>query len=82
MTTRTDIKLRNNTETAELLGIRPNTLDLWRTKGTGPAYRKVGRSVRYVEAEVIAWLNAQTHTNTSQYPTHLNQGAGLVPQRF
>jgi len=76
MTTRTDIKLLNNAATAELLGIRPNTLEIWRTKGTGPAYKKLGRAVRYVEAEVIAWLDAQTRTNTSQYPTHLNQGAG------
>lgn len=76
MTTRTDIKLLNNGGTAGLLKIRPNTLEIWRTKGEGPPYRKVGRSVRYVESEVIAWLDAQTHTNTSQYPTHLTHGAG------
>ena len=70
------IKLLNNAATAELLGIRPNTLEIWRTKGEGPAYKKLGRAVRYVEAEVIAWLDAQTHTNTSQYPTHLSQGTG------
>lgn len=76
MAARTDIKLLNNAGTAGMLDIRPNTLEIWRTKGEGPPYRKVGRAVRYVEAEVIAWLDAQTHTNTSQYPTHLNQGAG------
>jgi predicted DNA-binding transcriptional regulator AlpA len=74
MTARTAITLLNNAETAEQLGIKPNTLEIWRTKGTGPAYRKIGRSVRYVESDVLAWLDAQTHTNTSQYPTHLNQG--------
>ncbi len=76
MTTRIAIKLLDNAGTAGLLDIRPNTLEIWRTKGEGPPYRKVGRAVRYVEAEVIAWLDAQTHTNTSQYTTHLNQGAG------
>lgn len=76
MAARTDIKLLDTPATAEFVGMRPNTLEIWRTKGEGPPYRKVGRAVRYVEAEVIAWLDAQTHTNTSQYPTHLNQGAG------
>ena len=31
MTTRTAITLLNNAETAELLGIKPNTLEIWRT---------------------------------------------------
>lgn len=35
MTTRTAITLLNNAETAELLGVKPNTLEIWRTKGTG-----------------------------------------------
>ena len=46
------IKLLNNAQTAELIGVRPNTLEIWRIQGKGPAYRKVGRLVRYIEAEV------------------------------
>lgn len=75
MTTRNAIKLINNAETAQLLGLRPNTLEIWRTTGRGPAFRKVGRAIRYVEGEVLAWLDAQKHTNTSQYPTRLNRSA-------
>lgn len=62
------IKLLNNTQTAELIGVRPNTLEIWRIQGKGPVYRKVGRLVRYVEAEVLAWLDGQLRGSTSQTP--------------
>lgn len=74
MTNRNTIKLLNNADTAEILGVRPNTLDGWRVKGIGPVYRKIGRAVRYVESDVLAWLDAQTHTSTSQYSTHMKSG--------
>ena len=61
------MKLLTNTETAELIGLKPNTLEIWRWQGKGPIYRKVGRLVRYVESDVLAWLDAQTRQNTSQY---------------
>lgn len=62
------IKLINNAQTAALIGVRPNTLEIWRIQGKGPAYRKVGRLVRYVEAEVLSWLDDQMRQNTSQSP--------------
>lgn len=62
------IKLLNNVQTATLIGVRPNTLEIWRIQGKGPAYRKVGRLVRYVEAEVLSWLDEQMRENTSQPP--------------
>lgn len=66
MKTFLSLKLLTNSEVAQLLSVRPNTLEIWRTKGIGPTYRKVGRSVRYVEAEVLAWLDAQMRISTSQ----------------
>lgn len=66
MAARTIITLLNNAETAELIGIRPNTLEVWRWKGMGPVFRKIGRSVRYLESDVLTWLDAQVRTSTSQ----------------
>ena len=60
------VSLLTSKEAAERLRLRPNTLEIWRTKGIGPNYRKVGRAVRYVEAEVLDWLDAQTRVSTSQ----------------
>ncbi len=42
-----------------LNNIPVKTLAQWRSKGTGPQYRKVGRHVRYDWADVHAWLARQ-----------------------
>jgi hypothetical protein len=34
-------------ETAEILGVKPETLATWRSKGRGPKFRKNGRRVEY-----------------------------------
>jgi excisionase family DNA binding protein len=42
-----------------LNNIRVKTLAQWRSKGTGPEYRKIGRHVRYDWTDVHAWLASQ-----------------------
>jgi predicted DNA-binding transcriptional regulator AlpA len=37
-----------------------------RWAGEGPKYRKIGRSVRYLGADVLEWLDAQTRGSTSE----------------
>ena len=32
---------------AEILGLRPGTLEVWRSRGRGPRYAKIGRRVFY-----------------------------------
>lgn len=66
-------KLLNNSETAERIGVQPNTLEIWRSKGKGPRFIKLDphslRSpIRYRESDIEAWLEARICTNTSQYP--------------
>jgi excisionase family DNA binding protein len=46
-------------ECAKLLGVGSSTLELWRAKGTGPAYAKLtdaGGSVRYSRAAIDDYL--------------------------
>lgn len=52
-------------DTAKYLGIGHSTLKLWRSKGYGPAYTKVGRNLRYDLGELDRWLTAQTVESTS-----------------
>ena len=52
-----DNKLLNNSEAAEFLGMSPDTLPRWRWAGIGPAYMKVGRSIKYRRADLEAFLN-------------------------
>lgn len=44
---------------SDYLGIPVNTLYKWRTKGYGPAGRRVGKYVRYRPEDVDAWVEAQ-----------------------
>jgi hypothetical protein len=51
-------KLRDERETAELLSCSVAALRKWRLLGKGPTYRKIGRLVRYDEADLVAYLDA------------------------
>jgi|GEM_PF-804692 len=63
--------LLDNGQTAALLGIKPNTLAIWRLKSRGPRFVKLGRAkqspVRYEPAEVMRWLRQQSFASTSAY---------------
>lgn len=50
---------------AEILAVRPGTLNAWRTRGEGPAFVKVGRLVRYYPDALVEWIVAR-----SSYPGH------------
>ncbi|MFB6775568.1 helix-turn-helix transcriptional regulator [Streptomyces sp. NPDC056337] len=45
---------------AAYLGVPVKTVYRWNHTGTGPAYSRLGRHVRYRPAAVEAWLNAST----------------------
>lgn len=66
------MKLLTNKDAAALLGLKPNTLDIWRIQGKGPIYRKVGRSVRYAESDVTDWLEGTKCKSTSDYSARSN----------
>jgi len=50
---------RLNTKNAALyLGLRPKTLAMWRSNGTGPSFIKRGR-IFYFKDDLDSWLNEQ-----------------------
>ena len=63
--------LLSNQETAEMLGIKPTTLEIWRHRGKGPVFVKFGDKgqspVRYRRSEVTRWIEAQSFASTSAY---------------
>jgi hypothetical protein len=71
--TRTMERLLTTIEAAQLLNLKPNTLEIWRIRGVKDLpYRIVGtRSVRYAEHDVIAFANRDVRTSTSQKPCRL-----------
>ena len=51
-------KLRDEKGAAEFLGCTVSALRKWRLLETGPDYIKVGRLVRYPEADLLAYVEA------------------------
>ncbi len=50
--------LLDEVELAEQLGVSRSTLQSWRYTGKGPRYLKLGRLIRYRNADVAAFLSA------------------------
>lgn len=46
-------------EAAEIMKISPKTLGDLRRKGQGPAYIKIGGSIRYEKNHLIKWVENQ-----------------------
>jgi len=52
---------------AEFLGIKPNTAEIWRCRGIGPKFVRLGRgAIRYRISDLEAYIKAQTLTCTNQ----------------
>lgn len=49
---------------AERIGQTERTLSEWRTRGDGPAFIRVGKTVRYRPESVDAWLLSREHNST------------------
>ncbi len=59
------VKLVNEHEAADILGLKVSTLRRWRWAGRGPAYRKIGAAVRYHPADLSAFADAARRHSTS-----------------
>lgn len=85
MTSSPQMRLLDTVQTAALLGITPGTLKLWRHKGRGPRFVKLGDSpqagVAYDEADVIAWRDARKFSSTSAYSAAAQANGGSAVRR-
>jgi predicted site-specific integrase-resolvase len=51
---------------AETLGLSARTLERWRVEGRGPAFIKLGKSVRYRPVDLAEFIERQRRTSTSE----------------
>jgi predicted DNA-binding transcriptional regulator AlpA len=58
--------LFDQTQVSKLLGISPRTLERMRLAGTGPAFVKIGRLVRYRASNLEEFIAAKTVRSTSE----------------
>ena len=56
MDTRDEPLIMTGEQVAELLQVSPRTIEEWRQTISGPPFRRVGRHVRYLRPEVLAWF--------------------------
>jgi excisionase family DNA binding protein len=62
-------ELLTETEAAELLRQRVKTLQARRVTGGGVPFVKIGRTVRYRRADVLAYIAANVRTSTTEQPS-------------
>ena len=68
--TRKESPFLTTTQAGTYVGLSRRTLEKMRTAGTGPAYRKHGRYVRYHIADLDAWSSARCQNSTAEYGKH------------
>jgi Helix-turn-helix domain len=52
-------------QATDFLLVRVKTLQAWRVRGGGPKFLKLGRSIRYRQSDLEAFLAEHTFLNTS-----------------
>ena len=63
-------ELLTEDQAAELLGVSPDTLSVWRsTRRYDLTFIKIGRLVRYRRRDVDAWLQSREVNGTAAKPT-------------
>lgn len=55
-------------QAADYLGLSRYTLEVWRSRGDGPQYLKLGRSVRYRVDDLDAFAEQAARHHTSEVP--------------
>jgi predicted DNA-binding transcriptional regulator AlpA len=53
-------------EAARILKVSLSWLAKARMRGDGPPFIRLGRSIRYAEASLLQWMNAQQCVSTSE----------------
>jgi len=58
-------RLLTEAQVENLYGLNRRTLQHWRLTGRGPTYSKLGKSVRYLETDIHAFVEAGRRRSTS-----------------
>lgn len=74
-------RVMTEAEAASELGVSPKTLRNWRVYGTGPAFRKEGRLVRYAERDVKAFADKRAKGQVHTGPGDRYKKAAPVKQK-
>jgi excisionase family DNA binding protein len=74
-------KLLTTDEAAEFLGVSPGTLAVWRCLARYRLpYHLIGRNVRYLESDLIAWIKAR-ESEIADRRERLAESKGYIPPK-
>jgi excisionase family DNA binding protein len=59
-------KFLTTDQAAELLTVSASTLEVWRYRRTGPRFVKIGRSVRYRQSDVEAFIEERVRASQQE----------------
>lgn len=59
-------RLVDETEAADILGVKRQTLSVWRINGRGPAFHKIGRLVKYKLSALASYVDSRCCNNTAE----------------
>lgn len=62
-----DDDLLDTADVAKMCAVSERTIEGWRSDGYGPAFVKVGKSVRYRRGIVKEWLDSRAGTSTADF---------------
>lgn len=62
----TNMILLTEKQAARILSVGDKCLQAWRVRGGGPTYLKIGRLVRYKQADLESWLQTRRRESTSE----------------
>jgi predicted site-specific integrase-resolvase len=51
--------LLDSSRVARLPGVEVATLAAWRRRGYGPSWYRIGKKIKYSEADIRTWMSAQ-----------------------
>lgn len=57
------LQLLNEDELADVIGVKPQTLQVWRTRRQGPPFVKLGKQVYYRNRDIEDWIAANVTIN-------------------
>lgn len=62
-------------QAADYIGLQETTLEAWRCRGGGPIFLKLGKAVRYRQADLDAFIESRLRRNTSERGDQANRRA-------